>query len=274
MKKLFFLVISVSLFFASCKHKDTQAPMIFLKGDNPMIVTLNSWFEDPGVTVDDNVDGNTIENAVEVTHDVDINGPENGSGTTKLEGTYTVTYTVKDKAGNATSASRVVKVVNSATVYGTKYDVVINSLTNPVGQIVRDTTMVVDLSVDPRINHLVWFPKFGGKIFNQPFHNFIRISAYFSNVKDTVQNKVFITIPLQRVVNYEGTSELDTSVKYIYSVYGIANSSYITDTISPSFVLKYQIDKYRKSVNGLLDTLGAKWEIFRQDVVIENWLSY
>ena len=272
MKKLFFLVISVSLFFVACKNKDTQAPMIFLNGDNPMYVTLNSWWEDPGVTVDDNVDGSSLVNAVSVTHDISIDGAPNGEGPTKLTGNYVVTYTVTDAAGNTSTITRDVIVKNSAEVYATKYDVVINS--DPQEQIVHDTTMVVDLTVDTRTDHIVWFPKLGGKINSKPFHNTIRANAYFHREKDTVLNKVLIDIPLQRFVNYEGVDEFDTTVVYIYSVRGITNMSEIFDTISPQFRLKYQIDKYRKASNGLLDTLGYSWEIFRQGTVVEDWLSY
>ena len=271
MKKLFFIVISISLFFIACKHKDTQDPMIFLNGDNPMTVTLNSWWEDPGVTVDDNVDGSSLTNAVEVTHNIEIDGAPNGEGPTKLTGEYVVTYTVSDKAGNSATVTRQVIVKNSAEIYATKYDIDINSDNE---QIVHDSTIVADATFDTRTNHVVWFPKLGGKINRKTFNNTIRASAYFSNKIDTATNKVLIYIPLQRFVNYEGATAADTTVKYIYSVRGVNNMSYIIDTISPRFTIKYSIDKYRKATNGLLDTLGDKWEIFRQDIVVENWLSY
>ncbi len=78
---------------------DTVAPVITLLGDNPLRVALGESFIDPGATATDDQDGD-ISARIEVTGDVD----------TQTEGTYTVTYTVSDAAGNTANETREVLV--------------------------------------------------------------------------------------------------------------------------------------------------------------------
>jgi len=53
MKKIALISLSSVLLFA-CQPKDKQPPLIFLKGNNPYIVSLNSWFKDPGANAGHN----------------------------------------------------------------------------------------------------------------------------------------------------------------------------------------------------------------------------
>ena len=76
---------------------DTTPPVITLNGDNPFYVTLYNQFNDPGATAVDDVDG--AVDAVMTGH-VNI----------RSIGTYTVTYTATDAAGNAATAERTVEV--------------------------------------------------------------------------------------------------------------------------------------------------------------------
>lgn len=266
MKKIFFLVISVSLLFIGCKQKDSQPPLIFLIGDNPQTVILNSWWEDPGATVDDNFDGSIPGSSITVTHDIVFAVPApNSSGTTKLTGTYTVTYTVKDKAENVATATRTVIVRNSAQKYATKYETDINS--DVLEQIVKDTVIASqDITIDTRINFKAWFPKLGGKINTNPngMTNTIRVSGYF--VADSVR--------IPRQTYYIKELEGIDSIPYLYQVMGTAGQCHISDTIDPSFVIKYIIEKYRISTTGQWDTLGHLWERFRDDDVIETWVRF
>lgn len=101
------LLISVLLFtgmifiFSSCKKKDTTAPTITLKGDNPMLIAVGSIFTDPGATAIDDVDGD-ISGAIVASNNVN----------TAVEGNYTVTYNVSDEEGNkADEVKRTVKVM-------------------------------------------------------------------------------------------------------------------------------------------------------------------
>ena len=78
---------------------DMSAPVITLAGDNPLVITQNSTFEEPGYVAVDDVDLD-VTAQVEVTGTVDV----------KTVGDYTLTYSVSDKAGNKTSVERTVTV--------------------------------------------------------------------------------------------------------------------------------------------------------------------
>ncbi|MEH7436130.1 immune inhibitor A domain-containing protein [Neobacillus drentensis] len=82
---------------------DNTAPVLKLKGDNPLQVEQGKEFKDPGFTATDDVDGD-LAGAVKVTSSVDVN----------KVGQYTITYTVTDKAGNEASVTRTVKLVAKA----------------------------------------------------------------------------------------------------------------------------------------------------------------
>ncbi|MFH0894871.1 MAG: DUF5011 domain-containing protein [Bacteroidota bacterium] len=89
------------LVISSCKKKDTTAPTISLKGDNPMLIAVGSTFTDPGATAVDDVDGD-ISVAIVASNNVN----------TAVEGNYTVTYNVSDEEGNkADEVKRTVKVM-------------------------------------------------------------------------------------------------------------------------------------------------------------------
>lgn len=81
---------------------DDEAPVITLKGDNPMIVKQGDPYEEPGATATDNIDGD-LTDQIEVSGDVD----------TSAIGAYTVTYTVSDSVGNVATAERTVNVVEA-----------------------------------------------------------------------------------------------------------------------------------------------------------------
>lgn len=78
---------------------DTEAPEITLKGDNPLTLRVGDTYTDPGARATDNVDGD-ISAGIQTT----------GTVNTATAGTYTVTYTVSDKAGNTDTAERSVTV--------------------------------------------------------------------------------------------------------------------------------------------------------------------
>lgn len=80
---------------------DTTPPEITLLGDNPMELKKGETYSEPGATAMDNVDG---EVAVSIQGAVDTN----------QVGTYLVTYRASDNAGNASSVSRTVKVIDDS----------------------------------------------------------------------------------------------------------------------------------------------------------------
>lgn len=79
---------------------DTVAPIISLLGRNPESIWQGDEFADPGATATDDVDGDITANIV-ITGNVDINVP----------GSYVLTYSVTDAAGNSASKTRNVQVI-------------------------------------------------------------------------------------------------------------------------------------------------------------------
>ena len=79
---------------------DTTAPVITLKGSNPMTITLPSVYAEPGASAADACDGTLA---------VVISG-----SVPSVVGTYTVTYTATDSSGNKATATRTVVVVAPA----------------------------------------------------------------------------------------------------------------------------------------------------------------
>lgn len=79
---------------------DTKAPDITLNGANPLTVSQGSAFTDPGARATDTVDGPVA---------VSVRGTVN----TAVLGTYTLTYTATDRAGNTATATRTVRVVDT-----------------------------------------------------------------------------------------------------------------------------------------------------------------
>ncbi|HRH67509.1 MAG TPA: DUF5011 domain-containing protein [Bacteroidia bacterium] len=98
------------------KDEDTTAPSINI-GNQTITISLpavaggNSAFVDPGYTATDDEDG-TLTSSVTVSGSVDPN----------RKGTYTLTYTVSDKAGNSTSVNRTVNVINDAEAFSGAYN--------------------------------------------------------------------------------------------------------------------------------------------------------
>ena len=83
---------------------DTVRPVITLLGENPVDVLQGSVYTDAGATATDNVDGIITDNIITV-------NPVN----TAIVGVYTITYNVRDNAGNsAVEVTRTVNVFSSS----------------------------------------------------------------------------------------------------------------------------------------------------------------
>lgn len=74
---------------------DTTAPIFSYTGSTSLTVAYGSNFTTPTVTATDNVDG-----TVNVTTKITYGGQQVASVNTVMPGTYTITYTASDKAGN------------------------------------------------------------------------------------------------------------------------------------------------------------------------------
>ncbi|MBK5215474.1 MAG: DUF5011 domain-containing protein [Candidatus Pacebacteria bacterium] len=104
---------------------DTTAPIITIKGINPVELYIGDEYIEEGATAIDDIDGD-ITSFVVVVNNIDIN----------TNGNYTVTYNVLDTAGN--SATEVTRIVNVKTPVVSTPTVVVNNIT------VKDICTVVD----------------------------------------------------------------------------------------------------------------------------------
>ena len=83
-------------------NKDKTKPDITLVGEKEIIINKGEEFKDPGAKATDNIDGD-ITSMIKITGKVD----------TSKTGTYVLTYSVSDKAGNKNSKTRKVIVTES-----------------------------------------------------------------------------------------------------------------------------------------------------------------
>ena len=90
---------NIQLVTSAYTAPDTTAPVITVLGDNPLSLPVGALFADPGATALDAVDGH-----VEVSVD--------GSVSTAAPGSYTLTYSATDAAGNTATATRTVNVID------------------------------------------------------------------------------------------------------------------------------------------------------------------
>ena len=128
MKKIKFIMmatIASLLIFSACDQEDFDNPVIILNPDAvsgtidfDIVLDDPAGFTDPGFTATDNKDGD-LTSQVSVIGTVDV---------TKI-GTYTLTYTVSDKAGNKGTAERKVNVIVNQDTYVGQW-VIIETVTN------------------------------------------------------------------------------------------------------------------------------------------------
>lgn len=98
------LFVLFIILISSCRKDDVTSPEITLIGNASDTISLNTAYVDPGVSATDDRDG-------------DLTAKVNVDATTlnkDFTGTYTITYTVTDDAGNTFTATRKVTVKNDA----------------------------------------------------------------------------------------------------------------------------------------------------------------
>ena len=226
----FISITIVAMFLITCRDKDEIAPTILLNGDNPMEVILNSKYIEPGATADDNADGN-------ITSLISINAstiPVDAAGNTNKTGSYTVTYSVSDEAGNSTTEERTVNVVNSIEEYAVLYEVVKTCLTHNTG--CDDANYETTLEADESVNNRIRFPDF----FDLGF------DVYGDIANDT------IIIPAQ---GGQGEFEHPTDTPKTYEFLGVEGKSYIQGT---TIYLEYNVDLTDVSPNIVTEVLTKK----------------
>ena len=78
---------------------DNSPPVITINDDNPLSVSYASNFIDPGATAQDDTDGSVVVVA-------------SGTVDTFVLGSYSITYSATDTAGNSATATRTVNVID------------------------------------------------------------------------------------------------------------------------------------------------------------------
>ncbi|MFI5148567.1 MAG: DUF5011 domain-containing protein [Bacteroidia bacterium] len=190
------IIILFILFLASCAKEDTVAPVLTLKMGNNLAMPLPTvrgagvW-TDPGFTAWDNVDH-------DVTNQVHVFGQVNPN----LKGTYTLTYSVKDAAGNVTTQTRTVIVYNDADSLAGTYTVRDSTAGLPI-----PATYAIVLSSDSLTDSIIHFDKFAG------YYNNSGVTGKINRLTST------LTIPDQTVTFTPST----TSV--IHAFIGSGNDS-------------------------------------------------
>jgi hypothetical protein len=133
MKKIFTAVVCLSVFLVSCKDDDTTPPKFQMNGASTITISLNSPFNDPGVSANDDEDG-----SVTVTSNISPTNPD-----INLTGHYIITYTATDAAGNSDEITRNVIVVNDAAFLAGAYNVFdsCGTMFNYVDGVIASTTV-------------------------------------------------------------------------------------------------------------------------------------
>lgn len=116
MKRIILSVAALAFIFGltltSCTKDDMTNPVITLIGDNPITINIGGTYTELGATANDDKDG-------DLTTSIVISGTVN----TTTKGTYTITYSATDAAGNEGTATRTVNVVNAAEALTGTYSV-------------------------------------------------------------------------------------------------------------------------------------------------------
>ena len=191
---------------------DTTAPVITIIGANPMTLTLGTAYIEDGATATDNVDGD-ITGQITITNSVNI----------YAIGTYTVLYSVTDKAGNKGNATRIVNVVAGNTTTDTTAPVITLLGTNPISIALGST--YVDAGATA-------FDNFDGDITSKIIVvNTVDTSAVGTyvityNVKDNAGNSA--TEVTRTVGVYNPT---DTTAPVIQVISPISNKKYTTTNL-------------------------------------------
>src|ERR1019366_1244994 len=115
MKKNILSLIAIALMatasiFTGCKKDDTTAPVVTLTGGAAsQTISLQGTYTELGATANDDKDGA-------------LTPTTSGSVNVNLTGTYIITYSATDAAGNTGTATRTITVVNDAAGYAGTYD--------------------------------------------------------------------------------------------------------------------------------------------------------
>ncbi len=143
-------LVAGALVFTSCKKSDdTSAPIVTVTGSTDVLSILNAAYTDPSATAKDDKDA-----AVTVTSDFSTVFNKD------LAGTYKITYTATDAAGNVGTGVRFIEVYNEAKGFAKAYNVAGNQTTSGPGA--GAYTYSDSISTSTTVNNRVTVLKYAG----------------------------------------------------------------------------------------------------------------
>jgi len=199
-----FVLTSGLLILNGCKKDDTTAPVVTIIGNTSIDNPLNTAYSDQGATANDDEDG-TI--TVSTSGDVNVD----------KTGTYEITYSATDKAGNVGTATRTVHVYNEAEGFAGVYLNAVDTC-----QVTGNSTFDATVTASDSVNHLVIINNFGA--FGPSINVYAKITG------NTSGSNITITVPQ----SLGGTA----SLTQIYQ----NESKVITGGTSPKFMIHYKWD--------------------------------
>jgi PKD repeat protein len=204
-------------FYATVVVKDLIPPTVTLLGADPMIVDVFTTFNDPGVSDTDNYYPN-------------VTTIRTGVPTMTILGTYTVTYTVTDGAGNSTVVTRTVQVVDRRAPEIQLLGV--NPLTHHrfTAYVDPGVKLVDNYYSDATLRGLL-VTDLSGLNVDEPGLYFVR---YY--LTDPSGNKAQTTERLVEVVEFTGINELETATNL--NVYPNPNNGIFTLKVPAAVQLK------------------------------------
>jgi hypothetical protein len=186
------------LFFTGCKKDDATAPVVTLNGAESVTIVLNSAYTELGATATDDKDGA-------------ITPIVTGTVNKDLAGTYTITYSATDAAGNEGTATRTVIVKNDAEKYAGTYkceDADFGAL-SPWNQVVTASATE---------NNVITFDKFAARTGNTIVTAKLTGGTTFTVIGATVPNLGANGCTYKYTPNGAGATITTISGKYIFSL--------------------------------------------------------
>lgn len=214
------------------KEEDKEKPVITLNGMSTKYVLLNNQYNEEGVTVNDNCDGNISDKVV-------ISGTVN----TKKAGTYTINYSVSDSSNNKSEVTRKVVVYtnknNSSGINGSIYltfdDGPSASITPKVLKILKDKGVKATFFVigrDASLDYLIKQEYNEGHTVG--LHSYTHVyktiytsaDAYFNDLNKISKKVESITGVETKIIRFPGGGSNTVSKKYSKGI-----MSYLTNEV-------------------------------------------
>ena len=190
-------LIATTTIFTGCKKDDTTAPIITLTGASSETISLQGTYTELGATAEDDKDGKSTPVI-------------SGSVNTNMTGTYPITYTATDAAGNTSTATRTITVVNDAEKYAGTYDCTDASFGS-------GSPWVQTITTSPTKNNRIIFSKFAERTGNSTIEADLTGGTSFTVVDKTVAGLGTNSCTFKYTNNGPGATITGTT-KYTFSV--------------------------------------------------------